>query len=163
MAEGTRRLNCSCGSKLRAIFPNCCSKLRMVSAVFTCLNSSAIQILPTTKLALIASKTSRTRGMLSTREMSTVSICGQYGKPRSAITRVLVCRTRLNSELMAGFRIPFFSTIAVQGQKASVNLHCDEFLDHSGGAFFAGLILIVDPSVSLFQAGLQRNVRLPVQ
>jgi len=43
--------------------------------------------------------------MSSTSEMSTVSTCGQNGKPRSAMTSVLVCRTRLISELMAGFKI----------------------------------------------------------
>ena len=46
--------------------------------------------------------------MPSTREMSTVSIIGQKGKPRSAMTSVLVWRTRLKSELMCGLRIPVF-------------------------------------------------------
>ena len=47
--------------------------------------------------------------MSSVSEMSMVSICGQNGKPRSAITRVLVCRMRLRSELMEGLRMPVLS------------------------------------------------------
>src|ERR1035438_2388178 len=50
-----------------------------------------------------------TVGRSSTTEMSTVSICGQDGKPRSAMTAMLVWRTRLNSELIAGFRISDFT------------------------------------------------------
>ena len=55
-----------------------------------------------------ARSTSSTEGMPSTREMSTVSIIGQKGKPRSAMTSVLVWRTRLKSALMCGLRIPVF-------------------------------------------------------
>ena len=47
-----------------------------------------------TKFSRSAASTCRTVGTSSTSEMSTVSICGQNGNPRSAITNVLVCRTR---------------------------------------------------------------------
>src|SRR5271154_2866487 len=50
------------------------------------------------------------RGMSSTRDISTVSISGQNGNPRSAITSAFVCRTRLSNELIAGLRMPVFST-----------------------------------------------------
>jgi len=48
-------------------------------------------------------------GTLSTSERSTVSICGQQGKPRSAITSVLVWRARASNESRWGFRIPVLS------------------------------------------------------
>jgi hypothetical protein len=42
-------------------------------------------------------------------EISTVSICGQKGNPRSAMTSVLVWRMRLSRELMCGFKMPVFN------------------------------------------------------
>jgi len=50
------------------------------------------------KLGRMAASTCKTVGMLSMRERSTVSMVGQKGKPRSAITRALVWRTRASSE-----------------------------------------------------------------
>src|ERR1051326_6361084 len=65
-------------------------------------------------------RTSSTRGISSTREMSVVPICGEKGKPRSAITRLLVWRTRLSSELIWGFRIPVLS---ISSSISSPDLH----------------------------------------
>jgi hypothetical protein len=66
-------------------------------------------LLAATKLDRIARTTSSTLGISSTREMSMVSICGQKGKPRSAITSVFVWRMRLRREFIAGFRMPVFN------------------------------------------------------
>src|SRR5208283_504321 len=51
MAKGTRSLNCVCGSKVTGISPKHCSKLWSVCTLLTRRNSSAITILPITKLA----------------------------------------------------------------------------------------------------------------
>src|SRR5215212_5792631 len=52
-----------------------------------------------------------TVGMPSISAISTVSIIGQNGNERSAITSMLVCRTRLRSELICGLSIPVFSIV----------------------------------------------------
>src|SRR5579859_2070350 len=74
-------------------------------------NSPAIHALPAWKFWRTAARTCNTVGTSSISEMSTVSIIGQNGNPRSAMTRVLVCRTRLNRELIWGFKIPVFSMV----------------------------------------------------
>src|ERR1017187_8470944 len=108
-AWGTRFLNWTCGSKIGGTPKSACSNSSRTSLPFAARNSSDMKARPTTKLERIARTTSSTLGISSTREMSMVSICGQDGKPRSAITSVFVWRTRLMREFIAGFRMPVFS------------------------------------------------------
>ena len=82
----------------------------LVAGWFTERNSSAMKAWAMTKFLVRACNTSNTLGMSSIKEISTVSICGQKGNPRSEMTRVFVCRIRQRRELMAGLRMPVLST-----------------------------------------------------
>jgi hypothetical protein len=106
MADGIRFLRSRCGSNVNGIPLRPSSNSLRVAVPFVDRNSSAMNAAPNLQFSRSALSTCRTRGMSSTREISTVSIPGKNGKPRSAITNVLVCRTRLSSALMFGFRMP---------------------------------------------------------
>src|SRR5258708_39925805 len=62
----------------------------------------------------MAATTCNTLGTSFISEMSTVSICGQQGKPRSAMTRALVWRTRAKRDNNWGLSIRVLSMIGVR-------------------------------------------------
>ena len=93
-APGTRFFKIAWVSKPSGIGAAASAKASRTSGVLTLRNSRAIYISRISKFKRTAWRTCKTVGTSSTNEISTVSIAGQNGKPRSAITSMLVCRTR---------------------------------------------------------------------
>src|ERR1039458_6849850 len=123
MACGTRFLSSMCGSNFtarpsRADRNFCCVALELIFKNSLAMNACVKLWLPRT-----AATSCNTVGKSSTTEMSTISIIGQNGKPRSAMTRALVCRTRASNDSICGLRMPWLimrGNLAMQQRHAKL-------------------------------------------